>query len=72
MNVSVFADPWCEVWLDGTRVATETPAHFQAPRGDHELRFVNAKWGLDLHQRESLGADVGFVVDVKKGTVERR
>jgi len=38
----VTAQPWVEVWVDGEKVARETPVRgLEVPSGKHTMRFVN-------------------------------
>ncbi len=74
-TLSVRALPWVEVWVDGERVARETPLQgHRLPAGPHVLTVANPALGFRAEQPFTIEADaeVAFVVDVKAGTVRRR
>ena len=73
--VTVTARPWVEVWVDGKKVADETPLKRHVlPAGTHDLRFVNARAGFDKPFRYEVVADreVEISVDTKTGKIDVR
>jgi hypothetical protein len=71
--LTVFADPWCEVWVDGKRIAVETPLKkFQLPAGAHTLRFVNPRKAFLIEKPMQIPADreLSLFVDVNAKTVK--
>jgi len=67
--------PWCEVWVDGKRVAEETPLkRFPLSSGKHTLRFVNPDKGVQFQKEHAIdvpaGGEVKLFVDVKASTVK--
>ena len=73
--LTVTARPWCEVWLDGTRIARETPLQrFRIPAGTHTLTFKNAPLGFSKDYRIVVSPDeqVSLAIDVTAGTVRPR
>lgn len=73
--VTVTARPWVEVWIDGKKVADETPLKRHAlTAGAHDLRFVNPRAGFDKPFRYQVAADreVEIAVDTKTGKIDVR
>lgn len=73
--VTITARPWVEVWIDGKKVADETPLKRHAlTAGAHNLRFVNARAGFDKPFRYEVVADreVEIAVDTKSGKIDVR
>ncbi|MBI5545154.1 MAG: protein kinase [Deltaproteobacteria bacterium] len=72
--VTVNARPWVAVWVDGKKVASETPLRrYPLPVGSHTLRFQNgpadfeSKLALEIREET-----IELFVDVKTGRIHRR
>jgi len=70
--LTVLAQPWVEVWVDGKRVSVDTPLRaFSLPAGPHSFRFVNADAHYLGEKQMTVppGGELKVSVDVPKGTI---
>lgn len=73
--VNFTARPWVQVWVDGKKIAEETPVKRHVlSAGKHDFRFVNARAGFDKSFRYDVAADreVEIAVDTKSGKIDVR
>ncbi|HVO29399.1 MAG TPA: hypothetical protein VMV18_01630 [bacterium] len=69
----VTARPWVEVWVDGAKVAKETPLRsFELSAGRHVLRFVNARAQFQMEKPVDVppGGNLSLYVDVPSKKIE--
>ena len=73
--VTFTARPWVEVWVDGKRIAVETPVkRHKLTEGTHQFRFVNGNASFDKPFTYTVSADrdVEISVDTKSGKIDVR
>ncbi len=74
-TLSVTSRPWVEVWIDGRKVARETPLRpTQIAAGRHTLRFVNPALKADISYvlDAPAGRSIELAVDAKSGSVKMK
>ena len=66
------SQPWVEVWIDGHRVARETPLRgYEISSGPHAFRFVPPKGAaIEKTMSVSSGRNLTLFVDVAARRVE--
>ena len=75
-KLTVYAKPWCQVFVDGKKVSDETPLeNFRISSGKRVLRFENPALKIRVEKTIDVkpGAEIEMYVDVpaKKATVTK-
>ncbi len=68
--LTVVADPWVEIYVDGKKLGISPAFKIEVPSGARELRFINEKAGIDKTMEVDFGKDkhvkIGSKLEVVK------